>query len=96
MKKAIAILFVLVSVVAWATSTIKVVVLDENNEPLTGVKLVEVKNESTLFTDFDGVSELTDVRDTKVFKVEYVGYESGYIKVSPNSDTEIKVVLRKK
>lgn len=96
MKKALAIVFVLISVVAWATPTVKVVVLDENNEPLTGVKLIEVKNESTLFTDFDGVSELTDVNDTKVFKVEYVGYESGYIHVSPTSDAEIKIVLRKK
>lgn len=96
MKKALAILFILTSFIAWASNTIKVVVLDENNEPLTGVKLIEVKEESTLFTDFDGVSELTNLDDTKVFKIEYVGYESGYIKVSPNSDSEIKVVLRKK
>ncbi len=81
---------------SWATPIIKVVVLDENNMPLTGVKLQEMKNKTTLFTNFDGISELSDVEDTKVFLVEYIGYESGYIKVSPNSDSEIKIVLRKK
>lgn len=96
MKNIIAIFFVLFSVAALANNPLKVQVLDENNQPLTGVKIVAVEDESTLFTDFDGVSELTRGRDTKVFKIEYVGYESGYIKVSPKSDEEIKIVLHKK
>jgi hypothetical protein len=95
-KNITAILFVLCSLVAMAGNTLKVQVLDENNEPLTGVKLVAVEDHDVLFTDFEGTSELTDIRNTKVFKVEYVGYESGYIKVSPNSKKEITIVLRKK
>lgn len=86
----------LFSLVALANNSFKVTVLDENNQPLTGVKLIEVKTKNTVFTDFDGVSELTKVNDTKLYKVEYVGYESGFIKVSPNSKEEIKVVLKKK
>lgn len=96
MKRLIGLLFVVLCLVAWSRSTIRVIVLDENNHPMTGVKLKELKNEITTFTDFNGISELNNVADTKVFLVEYIGYESGYIKVSPNSDTEIKIVLRKK
>lgn len=96
MKGIFSILLVLFSLVGLANNPLKVKVLDENNQPLTGVKLIEVKTENTVFTDFDGVSELTKVSDTKVYKVEYVGYESGFLRISPNSKEEIKIVLQKK
>lgn len=49
-----------------ANTPLKIHVLDENKQPLTGVKLVEVKSSSTLYTDFDGVGELAELKDTKI------------------------------
>ena len=96
MKKGLIIFFLFVSTVLFASNPLKVQVLDEDNQPLTGVRIVEVDKDAAQFTDFEGVSVLQDIDQTKVYRVEFVGYQSGYIKVSPNSKEEIKVVLRKK
>ena len=96
MKLKFTALLVFVTLFTLANNPLKVKVVDENKEPLTGVKIISVEENATLFTDFDGVSELSNISDTKVFKIEYIGYQSGYIEVSPNSDQEINVVLLKK
>ena len=96
MKQVFTISLFVLDTIAMANTPLKIHVLDENKQPLTGVKLVEVKSSSTLYTDFDGVGELAELKDTKVYKIVYVGYESGFIKVSPNSNKEIEVILRKK
>lgn len=71
--------------------------MDENKEPLTGVKLTLENADNTLFTDFDGISVLEAKRDVQIVKVEYAGFETGYIKITPGSTpSEIKITLRKK
>lgn len=79
-----------------ASERLKITVLDENNQPLTGVKLIAVDDQSSVYTDFEGVSILENLEDSKVYKVEFVGYESGFVKVSPYSQEEIEIILRKK
>lgn len=96
MKSIFTLLILLTSLFSIASEGLKITVLDENNQPLTGVKLVAVDDQSSVYTDFDGVSILENLEDSKIYKVEIVGYESGFVKVSPNSDKEIEIVLRKK
>jgi len=84
-----------IAALASANNPLKIKVLDENKEPLTGVKITAVEEEVTLFTDFDGVGELSQVQSPKVYKVEYAGYESGYIKISARDKEEIKITLHK-
>ncbi|NNJ56614.1 MAG: hypothetical protein HKP14_10790 [Bacteroidia bacterium] len=80
-----------------ANNPIKVKVVDENKEPLIGVKLIEVQANEVHFTDFDGEGKLKVENQTKTFLVEFIGYETGYIKVSPNTaQEEIKITLKKK
>lgn len=89
--------FLLLSALAFANNPLKIQVTDENKEPLTGVKLTLENTENTLFTDFDGVSVLEAKRDVQILKVEYAGFETGYIKIVPGSTpSEIKITLRKK
>ena len=86
----------MLSIVSMANNPLKVKVLDENKEPLPGVKLTEVKEKTTLFTDFDGESTIERVSGIKIFKVDYVGYQSGYIKITSGDVDEVEVVLIKK
>ena len=79
-----------------AANPLKVIVLDENKEPISGVKLTAVEQNKSLFTDFDGESELYNPNEVRLYKIDCVGYESGYIKVSRSEKSEIKIVLRKK
>lgn len=96
MKLRLIALFVFASFVALANDSVKVTVLDENNEPLTGVKIVEVENNSTTYTDFDGVSEVTTDSKATTYKIDHIGYKSSYISVSQNSESHIEVVMKKK
>ena len=76
---------------------IKVKVLDENQEPLTGVKLIEVNKNDIRYTDFDGVSTIQMNDRPTVIRVEFAGYESGIIKLSPNTSAEeLEITLIKK
>jgi len=88
-------IFLCITALASANNPLKIKVLDENKEPLTGVKITAVEEKVTLFTDFDGEGELSQVQSTKVYRVEYSGYESGYIKITASDKEDIKITLRK-
>jgi hypothetical protein len=88
-------IFLCLAALASATNPLKIKVLDENKEPLTGVKITAVEEKVTLFTDFDGVGELSQVQSPKVYRVEYAGYESGYIRITASDKEDIKITLRK-
>ena len=70
--------------------------MDENNQPLTGVRLTELSENEISFTDFDGISALEDIRGVKVYKIEYSGYKSGLVRITPNGEKEIEIVLEKR
>ena len=95
MKVQLTAILLCIAALASANNPLKIKVLDENKEPLTGVKITAIEEEVTLFTDFDGIGELSQVKSSKVYKVEYTGYESGYIKISSKDKEDIKIVLRK-
>jgi hypothetical protein len=85
------------TLLVFASNPIKVKVVDENKEPLTGVKLIEVQANEIQYTDFDGEGMVEIDNTKKTFKVEFIGYETGFIEVSPNTtQPEIKITLRKK
>ncbi len=87
----------LLSVMAFANNPLKIQVVDENKEPLTGVKLTLENAENASFTDFDGISVLEGKKEVQIIKVEFAGFETGYIKIVPGSaPSEIEVTLRKK
>jgi hypothetical protein len=88
-------IFLCLTALASANNPLKIKVLDENKEPLTGVKITAVEEKVTLFTDFDGEGELSQVQSPKVYRVEYAGYESGYIKITASDKEDIKITLRK-
>ncbi|MFT7230523.1 MAG: hypothetical protein ACI9GO_000992 [Bacteroidia bacterium] len=95
MKLQLTAIFLFITALASANNPLKIKVLDENKEPLTGVKITAVEEAVTLFTDFDGVGELSQVQSPKVYRVEYAGYESGYIKITASDKEDIKITLRK-
>lgn len=95
MKVQLTAIFLCIAALALANNPLKIKVLDENKEPLTGVKITAVEESITLFTDFDGEGELSQVQSPKVYRVEYAGYESGYIKITASDKEDIKITLRK-
>ncbi len=87
----------LLTISVMANNPLKVVVLDENHEPVTGAKVTAVEVSKTVYTDFDGISELQRTNKPVLYKIEYSGYNTGYVKLVPtNNDEEIRVVLEKK
>lgn len=97
MKLKLTILSLLFSVAVLANNPKRIIVLDQHGEPLTGVKITAEKQSETAYTDFDGVTVLRPVDRPVVYKVEYIGYKSGVLKVNPTNQEEvIKVVLEKK
>lgn len=82
---------------AFANNPLKIQVVDENKEPLTGVKLSIANTDKAIFTDFDGVSVLEGKKEVQIVKVEYAGFETGFIKIVPGSaPSEIEIMLRRK
>ena len=77
-----------------ANNPMKIKVLDENNEPVTGAKVILPSVELSSFTNFDGESEISADYETKV-TVEYVGYEPQEVEIPVHGD-ELVIVLRKK
>ena len=72
----------------------KIKVLDENNEPVTGAKVILPSVELSSFTNFDGESEISADYETKV-TVEYVVYEPQEVEIPVHGD-ELVIVLRKR
>ena len=94
MKRIAILAFLFVSLIMQANSPISVQVLDENLEPLTGVKIIEMDEDQTLYTDFDGLVNLTDVNQTKNYIVEMPGYHSTMIQLKPGEEIQnIQLVL---
>jgi hypothetical protein len=77
-----------------ANNPMKIKVLDENNEPVTGAKVILPSVELSSFTNFDGESEISADYETKV-TVEYVGYEPQEVGIPVHGD-ELVIVLRKR
>ena len=95
MKVQLTAIFLCLASLVSANNPLKIKVLDENKEPLTGVKITAVEEKVTLFTDFDGVGEVSQVQSPKVYRVEYVGYESSYVRITSSDKQDIKITLRK-
>ena len=97
MKLKLVAALLLFSLISFANNPLKIQVVDENKEPLTGVKLTLENEANTAFTDFDGISVLEAKKEVQIIKVEYAGFETGYIKISPTTSVDqIEITLRKK
>jgi len=92
-KLHLVVLFLLLSLASFANTPKKVKVLDENNEPVTGAKIISISQGHPVFTDFDGEGEI--VPQEQEITVEYIGYISQQVKL-PKSGEEVLVVLQKK
>ena len=94
MKLKLTAVLLLASLMTLANNTTKIKVLDENQEPVTGAKVILPSIELSSFTNFDGESEIAAEYETKV-TVEYVGYEPQEIEI-PVQGEEFVIVLRKR
>lgn len=72
----------------------KIKVLDENNEPVSGAKVISTLGDDAFFTDFDGESEIDPSSNTTV-TVEFVGYEPQEVSISTQGE-EVIVILQKR
>ncbi len=72
----------------------KIKVLDENNEPVIGAKVMLPSIARSSFTNFEGESEISADFRTSVI-VELVGYEPQVVQI-PVNEAEFVIVLRKR
>ena len=94
MKLKLTAILLIASLMTFANNPMKIKVLDENNEPVIGAKVMLPSVELSSFTNFDGESEISAVYETKV-TVEYIGYEPQEIEIPVHGD-EFVIVLRKR
>lgn len=95
MKASFFILSFLLAFAVQASNTIKVVVKDQNNEPVIGAVVECVDEHKTTFTDFVGEAVIQPEAEEVVYKIESVGYETVFVKLSADQQRDqIKVVLK--
>jgi hypothetical protein len=95
MKAGIFLLSFLFALTVQATNTVKVVVKDQNNEPVIGAVVECVDEHKTTFTDFVGEAVIQPEAQEVVYKIESVGYETVFVKLSAEQQRDqIKVVLK--
>jgi iron complex outermembrane receptor protein len=91
--KLTALLFI-ATLTVFANNPMKIKVLDENNEPVIGAKVILPSVEAASFTDFDGESDIVVTAESKI-TVEFIGYEPQEVAV-PMVGDEVVIVLRKR
>jgi hypothetical protein len=87
MKKILLLIFLLTSIFAYAEKRTIIVVDKKTQEELIGVT-VHI-NDTTYYTDFDGVLIVDMPEDTTKIKVEYPSYQTKEIKVSESQVIEM-------
>ena len=86
-------LFVALSpTLAWAQSTIKGSVVDEQNAPIVGATVVVVGTNNGAATSLDGSFTLSKVKAGSQLQVSFLGYETQTIEVT--TATEYNIVLK--
>ena len=91
MKKIIfSVLFCLIGFSVLSQTTVKGVIKDNNNIPLSGVNVVEKGTSNGVTSDFDGKYSL-QVSENAVLEFSYVGFETQEMAV--NGQGEINVIL---
>jgi hypothetical protein len=85
----------LISLSLMALDPVTVIILDDTNEPLTGVKFTDVSEKITHYSNFDGVVSISDVSEAKTYLVEMNGYQSETVSIDPKAGIQtIKIVLK--
>lgn len=95
MKKVFFISVIFLSFALNAANPIKLVVKDENNEPIIGAVIESVVEDNALFTDFVGEATINPQKEAVVYKIESIGYETVYVRLSEDLHQDaVKVVLK--
>ena len=94
MKLKLTAILLIASLMTFANNPMKIKVLDENNEPVIGAKVMLPSIARSSFTNFDGESEISADSKTSV-TVELVGYEPQEVQI-PVNGSEFVIVLRKR
>lgn len=68
-------------------------IVDENNQPLTGV-CVSISDGNRLYTDFDGCfSYKTRSRQDKLIKASFISYEDAFYQLDQVSNDTIQIQM---